>query len=423
MFCHSIVDIHDAPLRQHQQRALMQLPDAFPVTTANDSPTRIHHVDIAINDFHGARNNFLRQPRVEMTGITFVICAIKKADRSPPDKHQAVITASAGRAMCRHVAHSAPVPVVCCTETSSGLPSRSRPSFSVVPTGKEPTSARSEAKLFRVELCSHDTQLTAFHLTILHHLCGQVFHHVAGDGKTNTNVAAVWGQNRGVNTNQLTVEVHQRATRVTAVNRGIGLDKVFIVLNVQTTASQRRHDARGYGFAQTIGVTDCYGIIANAQIIGVSHFNGGQIFRAFQLNQRYIRAGIFADDFGVVATTIAQFDLNFRRIVDHVVVGYHIAFFCVNDHARTQRSEFLLLRIRACRRTAAAPARALAQRRAHERRTVLTERRIIAKKLLELLRHTRRFDRCTAFHADAHNGRHHLLQHGGKAWQRLAWGR
>ncbi len=47
------------------------------------------------------------------------------------------------------------------------------------------------------------------------------------DSAADIDVAAVRRQNRGVNTDQLTVQVHQRAAGVTAVNRGVGLNKVL----------------------------------------------------------------------------------------------------------------------------------------------------------------------------------------------------
>ena len=90
---------------------------------------------------------------------------------------------------------------------------------------------------FGVQLGPHDTQLTAFNLAKFDHLIGQVFHHVARNREADTNVTAVRRQNRGVDTDQLAVEVNQRAAGVTAVNRRIGLDKVFIIFNVQAATT------------------------------------------------------------------------------------------------------------------------------------------------------------------------------------------
>lgn len=66
-------------------------------------------------------------------------------------------------------------------------------------------------------------------------------------------------------------------------------------------------------------------------------------FRVLDLDQRDIRARIFANHLRVELTTIAQLDFNHRRVINNVVVGDDIAFIGINDNAGTQRHEFLLL--------------------------------------------------------------------------------
>ena len=86
-------------------------------------------------------------------------------------------------------------------------------------------------------LGAFDAQQTAFDFTKLHQLLCQRARHVARDCKTNTDAAATGGQNRGVNTDQLTVEVKQCAAGVTAVDRGVSLNKVFQTFEIQTAAA------------------------------------------------------------------------------------------------------------------------------------------------------------------------------------------
>ncbi|EJK92634.1 hypothetical protein UUU_06200 [Klebsiella pneumoniae subsp. pneumoniae DSM 30104 = JCM 1662 = NBRC 14940] len=267
----------------------------------------------------------------------------------------------------------------------------------------------------RVQFGAHNAELTAFHLAIFHHLLGQVFHHVARDSKTDTDVAAVRRQNGGVDTDQLAVEVHQRAAGVPAVNRRIGLDKVFVVFHVEAATAQRGDNPGGHGFAQTERVADSHGVITDAQRIGVGKLNRRQVFWLLNLNQRDIRARIFADDFGIKLTAIAQLNLNRGGVVHDVVVGHHIPFGGINDDAGAQRHKFLLLA--AVRLTALSAA--LAKRRTLERRTILAERRIIAKELLEVAWHPWSINGGATFNVNAHHRRHHLLQHRGQAWHLL----
>ena len=154
---------------------------------------------------------------------------------------------------------------------------------------------------------------------------------------------AILRQDGGVNADQLTVEVHQRAAGVPAVNRRIGLDKVFVVFHVQAATAQRGDNPGGHGFAQTKRVTDSHGVVADAQRIRISQLNRRQVFRILNLNQRDIGARIFAHDFGIKLTAIAQLNLNRGGVVHNVVVGHHIPFGRINDDAGAQRHKFLLL--------------------------------------------------------------------------------
>lgn len=174
---------------------------------------------------------------------------------------------------------------------------------------------------------------------IFHHLLGQVFHHVARDSKTDTDVAAVRRQNGGVDTDQLAVEVHQRTAGVPAVNRRIGLDKVFVVFHVEAATAQRGDNPGGHGFAQTERVADSHGVITDAQRIGVGKLNRRQVLDPESESARY-QARIFADDFGIKLTAIAQLNLNRGGVVHDVVVGHHIPFGGINDDAGANAINF-----------------------------------------------------------------------------------
>jgi hypothetical protein len=66
MSSNRIVDIHHAPLREHQQRAFVQFPNTFTIATANDSPTGIHYVDVRVNNAHGSCHDILRHFGIKM---------------------------------------------------------------------------------------------------------------------------------------------------------------------------------------------------------------------------------------------------------------------------------------------------------------------------------------------------------------------
>ncbi|MNL44793.1 hypothetical protein D3C87_1673900 [compost metagenome] len=60
------VNINDASLGKHQQRAFVQFTNTLPIAAADNSPTGIHYVDIGINDAHGSCHDFLRHFGIEM---------------------------------------------------------------------------------------------------------------------------------------------------------------------------------------------------------------------------------------------------------------------------------------------------------------------------------------------------------------------
>ena len=66
VFRYRIVDIHDPPLRKHQQRTFVQFPNTLAIAAANNAPAGIHYVDIGINNAHGARHDILRHFGIKM---------------------------------------------------------------------------------------------------------------------------------------------------------------------------------------------------------------------------------------------------------------------------------------------------------------------------------------------------------------------
>ncbi len=80
MFRHRLVDVHYPPLRQHQQRAFVQFANTLAIAAADNAPARIHHVDITVNNLHGARHDILREARIKMIGCHLLIPTESRRD-------------------------------------------------------------------------------------------------------------------------------------------------------------------------------------------------------------------------------------------------------------------------------------------------------------------------------------------------------
>jgi hypothetical protein len=93
------------------------------------------------------------------------------------------------------------------------------------------------------------------------------FRHITRNGKADADAAAAWRQNRGVDTNQLAVQVQQRAAGVTRLIEA----SVWIKFSSPSRFRPLRPSAETGcgGLPEAKRVTDGHGEIANAKFIGV----------------------------------------------------------------------------------------------------------------------------------------------------------
>ena len=76
--------------------------------------------------------------------------------------------------------------------------------------------------------------------------------------------------------------------------------------------------------------------VADVHAVGISKLGYRQFLAGFDLDYSQVGVFIHADDFrGVLGRIAIQLNLNFRRLLDDVVVGQHIAAL-IDDHARAQ---------------------------------------------------------------------------------------
>jgi hypothetical protein len=80
--------------------------------------------------------------------------------------------------------------------------------------------------------------------------------HVGRDREADALVPAGARQDRGVDADELAVEIDQRAAGVAGVDRGVGLDEVLVLLDAQAGAADRADDAHGHRLADAEGIAD-----------------------------------------------------------------------------------------------------------------------------------------------------------------------
>ena len=87
-------------------------------------------------------------------------------------------------------------------------------------------------------------------------LIRNIARHVYRNGKPNSLVAAGSTQNRGADADQSSFRVDERAARISRIDCSVGLDKVLIVFNTQSSTSGSAHNAHRYGLAHAERISD-----------------------------------------------------------------------------------------------------------------------------------------------------------------------
>ena len=101
---------------------------------------------------------------------------------------------------------------------------------------------------------------------VLHHSFGGCH----GNSKTDAHVATRARINRGVDAHQVAQGVNQGATRITWVDGGVCLNKVFKGVDAQLVAPQCADDAAGDSLAHAKGVANGQHLVTHLQGIGIA---------------------------------------------------------------------------------------------------------------------------------------------------------
>src|SRR6185369_6748822 len=169
------------------------------------------------------------------------------------------------------------------------------------------------------QVLDHDAQVTAGNMAIFY----QVFHHIAGevhrDGEANALVAARAAENGGVDSDQASFGVNERAPGVARVDGGIGLDEIFVIQAHRARPTHRANDSGGYRLPDAERVADGQYHVAHFDLVAVSHGHRRQIFR-IDFDHGDIALGVAADHFGGEFPSVLHRYFNLVRAIHDVVV-------------------------------------------------------------------------------------------------------
>jgi hypothetical protein len=101
-----------------------------------------------------------------------------------------------------------------------------------------------------------------------------------------------------VDADELPGDIHQRPTRIAGVDRGVGLDEAFIILDAHPATVRRADDPVRHTLAHPKGMTDGQDHIAHLHVPAVRQRDGGQVVGG-DLDHRDVGLGIEANHFGI----------------------------------------------------------------------------------------------------------------------------
>ena len=184
----------------------------------------------------------------------------------------------------------------------------------------------------------HSAERAAQHLAALDQLIDDSPDEVARNRKSNALVAAAGlpvgalADDAGVDADELTAHVDERPAGISWINRGIGLNEIFVFRKPHVRAAERADDARRDGLVQLVRTPDGQHPLSHLQARRVAP-REGRLRRLRHLHQRDIGGGIGTDNFAGQLVLVAEDHGDFRiPALDDVIVRHDVAI-GGNQHA------------------------------------------------------------------------------------------
>src|SRR3984957_8957357 len=194
-----------------------------------------------------------------------------------------------------------------------------------------------EAKLvgqIRVDGDGANAERRATHASQSDQIVDHGFSGIDRNGKSNAGTLPDGGSDDGVNTDDFAMPVKQRASGVTRIDGGVGLDRLLDERSVRLLYSaDRTDDALSEGSRESEGIADGINFLPDLKIAGLAENDRVQI-RGFDLKHGEVMGTVGADDGGGVFLAVGECDFNFLGFGDYVEVGENVSGF-VDDKTGT----------------------------------------------------------------------------------------
>ena len=104
--------------------------------------------------------------------------------------------------------------------------------------------------------------------------------------------AAALGEDRGIDADQESVHVDERAARIAGIDGGIGLDEELIVGDADLRAGKRRDDAARHRLPDAERIADGEHDVADFQTVGIAEADRGKL-DAVRVEAKHRKIGLF----------------------------------------------------------------------------------------------------------------------------------
>jgi len=188
----------------------------------------------------------------------------------------------------------------------------------------------------RREILRSQSDPPSFHLAELDELRHYGTGHVARNREPDPYAGAARPDDRRVDADQLAAQIDQRTAGVAGIDRGIGLNEIFIAFDVETRAAERADDPRSHRLTEPEWIADRHHVVAHPQCIRIAQCQGLQVL-ALDFQQSDVGGRIASYQLALQPAPVLERDRDLLRVLDHVMIGEHVAAACVDDDTRARR--------------------------------------------------------------------------------------
>jgi hypothetical protein len=196
--------------------------------------------------------------------------------------------------------------------------------FSLTPTMMSSTCRPASSDFSEIENLAHDRACD-----------------LRGYRETDADIATRATDNRRIDTDQFAAQIHERTPRITGVDRGVGLDEVFVPIATDTATAQRADDPGRYRMTESERVADCEHEIAYPNTLRVADRHIGEA-AGIDFDNGNVRCRVRPDNFRVENLAVDRRNLDLVGFFHDMMVCQDVAVLGVDDDTGTGTGDLAL---------------------------------------------------------------------------------